>query len=101
MDAAPSTFSLENLRLEQAAAYGVAATIVDQPSDDGGQQTEAVDRTIDCRVSPLATSIQETMAADKAAFLASCPNLRAAAQEGIRAAASAAADLYVHWRTRQ
>ena len=100
VDGAPSTVTCERLGVERAAAYGGAAAIVDQPSDDGDQGAAAGDSTT-AWCSSLATPSQATMAAAEAAFLASCPHLREDAHVGIRAAASAAADLFVHWCTQQ
>jgi len=100
VDGAPSTFTFESLGVERAAAYGGAAAIVDQPSDDDDQGAAAGDSTT-AWSSSLATPLQATMAAAEAASLASCPHLREDAHVGIRAAASAAAGLSVHWRTQQ
>jgi len=100
VDGAPSTFTCERLGFERAAAYGGAAAIVDQPSDDDDQGAADGDSTT-AWCSSLATPMQATMAAAEAGFLASCPHLREVAHVGIRAAASAAADLSVHWRTQQ
>jgi len=100
VDGAPSTFTFESLGVERAAAYGGAATIVDQTRDDDDQGAVAGDyKTAWC--SSLATPLQATMAAAEAVFLAPCPHLRAAAHVGICAAASAAADVSMHWRTQQ
>jgi len=100
MDGAPSTFTFESLGVERAAAYGGAAAIVDELSDDDDQGAVAGDsKTAWC--SSLATPLQATMEAAEAAFLASCPHRRAVSHVGICAAASAAAEVSVHCRTQQ
>lgn len=99
VDGAPSSFTFESLGVKREAAYGVAAVIIDKPSDNDHQWVAASDRTSGWHAS-LATPFQAAMASAEAAFLASFPNLRAIAHDGIRAAALAAADLSVHWSFR-
>jgi len=100
VDGTPPTFTCESLGVERAVAYGGAAAIVDQPSDDDDQGAVASNCTT-ARCSSLATPFQATMAAAEAAFLASCSHLRAVAHVGIRAAASAAAYRSIYSRTQQ